>query len=71
MHLEQNAILRSFIRDDKQIKLPKGKIDALSIEYSTPKWLVQKWIANYGEDEAIGILSNSISHPLTTISKLS
>ncbi len=38
-----NAMLREFIRNDK--KLPKGRnaTEELSIEYSAPVWLTEKW----------------------------
>lgn len=46
-----NGILRSFIRADKQIELPDRKKHPsthLSIKYSHPEWLVEKWLKEYG-----------------------
>ena len=62
-----NAILRNFIRDNKKIKYPKDKIQALSIEYSCPVWLVNQWINEYGEDEIISLLNSTVEKPDTTV----
>ena len=45
-----NAMLREFIRNDK--RLPKGRnaTEELSIEYSAPVWLTEKWTREYGKD---------------------
>lgn len=48
-----NGLLRSFIRDNKQIPFSGNKISDLSIEYSCPEWLVKKWINEYSSDVAL------------------
>ena len=50
-----NAILRSFLRDNKQVKLPKDKWERLSVEYSIPKGIIDILINSYGEDIAYQI----------------
>ena len=55
-----NAVLRSFIRDEKRLPAVKGRIKELSLEYSCPEWLVEKWISDYGEHECEGILKASL-----------
>lgn len=59
-----NAILRTFIRDNKKIDLAgladEGK---LSIEYSCPKWLIKKWTAAFGEENTLAVLKNSFGRP--------
>lgn len=62
-----NAVLRNFIRDNKKIILPKDKTQAYSIEYSCPLWLVDKWIKEYGEKNAVQIMASTISKPEITI----
>lgn len=46
-----NGILRNISRDKEKYKdIPKNNpVDYISIRYSHPKWLVRKWIEEYGE----------------------
>lgn len=54
-----NAVLRRFIASDRpDITSIKRRNKRLSIEYSTPVWLVSKLIEQYGEDRAINILES-------------
>ncbi len=58
-----NAILRNFLRDNKEYQLPdinKDKALHYSVLYSCPKWLVSMIIAQYGDENAIGFLANSV-----------
>lgn len=58
-----NAILRNFLRDDKKFELPDINNDKAlyySVVYSCPKWLVSMIIAQYGEEDAIQFLANSV-----------
>ena len=50
-----NATLKSF--DAKSIPLPKDKFEALSIETSTPLWLVKAYCKQYGYDRTKEFLS--------------
>ena len=45
-----NAILRSFLRDNKKIDLPNGKWERVSIEASMPKEIIDIFVSSYGED---------------------
>ena len=45
-----NAILRRTLRDGPA-KAPKSKLDALAVELSHPKWLINRWLKRLGEDE--------------------
>lgn len=59
-----NGILRSFIRDEKKVDYGElDNISKISIEYSCPKWIVKKWIANFGEDKTCEILKDSFGRP--------
>lgn len=55
-----NAVLRSFIRDDKIIKYPEDKIERLSIEYSCNSDLVKKLCADYSYELAEDLLMSSV-----------
>ena len=61
-----NGLLRSFIRDGRQIKLPdrtKQPERYLSIKYSCPEWLVKLWRKSYGEDICEKILTSLEGRP--------
>ena len=59
-----NGLLRGFIRNGKQIGL-EGLSDEerLSVEFSCPKRLTEKWITEYGADNARKILEASVGAP--------
>ena len=52
-----NAVLRNFLRKKDDIALPKDFLERLSVEYSHPKWMIKRWMGNYGEDEIESILN--------------
>ncbi len=62
-----NAILRSFIRDGKKLALPTDRVKALSVEYSSPEWLAEKWISEYGEENAVDMLKSSVNDSSFTL----
>lgn len=62
-----NAVLRSFIRDGKKLPDAMNYFDELSLKYSCPEWLVRKWINEYGEDDAVSLLSSSVGQAPTTL----
>ncbi len=46
-----NAVLRNVIKHKKQIELPDAKADfirRLEVEFSHPRWLIDRWLATYG-----------------------
>ena len=55
-----NAVLRKI--DKNGIKLPENENSGeyLSVKYSCPQWLINKWIKEYGKDDAEGILRSSL-----------
>ena len=58
--------MRSVLRDEKQIPLPKQKKQAISIQYAAPLWLVDLLLKQYGETETIAFLENALQPaPLT------
>ncbi|MCL2086862.1 MAG: 16S rRNA (cytosine(967)-C(5))-methyltransferase RsmB [Oscillospiraceae bacterium] len=59
-----NAILRNFIRDEKNIDTSQlDEQAALSINYSCPKWIVKRWIKAYGLPTTVKILEASFGRP--------
>jgi len=53
-----NGVMRSVIREKAKHTLPTGKDPrSLSVRYSTPLWIVERFCARYGEEIAEGILS--------------
>ncbi len=65
-----NAVLRNYQRGSKSIKLPKVEddaISAISVQYSHPKWLVQRWLARYGIEKTIQFCKHNNSRPEITL----
>ncbi len=64
-----NALLRRSIRERNDIHLPDRNRDAalyLSVACSHPRWLVEKWIALFGEEETERLcLANNMIPPVT------
>ena len=61
-----NGLLRSFIRDGKQVRLPdpvKQCEKHLSIQYSCPLWLVKLWRKSYGNEICEWILKSLEGRP--------
>lgn len=61
-----NAVLRSFLRDDKKIILPNKNADHtkyLSVKYSCPEPLIKKWFSEYGKEDTELILKSSLGTP--------
>ncbi len=61
-----NGVLRAFLRDGKQIPEFNDKISNLSVKFSCPEWLIEKWISEYGEDLALEMLESSLGAPPVT-----
>ncbi len=62
-----NAVLRSFIRDNKNIKYPADKIQRLSVEYSCNPELTQKICTEYSYELAEELLKASVTPHKTYI----
>ena len=65
-----NGILRAFLRRGQILPDDKGKVLFLSVKESTPQWLVQYLINNWGENKAASILS-SINKPAKNTVRIS
>ena len=65
-----NGILRSFLRRGKILPDAEDEVLFLSVKESTPQWLVQYLINNWGENKAASILS-SINKPAKNTVRIS
>lgn len=63
-----NGVLRNIARNKEDISLQDlDKEELLSIRYSYPKWVVEKWIKQFGYDETEKICKASIKAPKVCI----
>jgi 16S rRNA (cytosine967-C5)-methyltransferase len=58
-----NAVLRSFCRDDCRVEYPSDKTDYLSIKYSFPKNITEKWLSDYGFSDTERLMASLIEPP--------
>jgi 16S rRNA (cytosine967-C5)-methyltransferase len=61
-----NAVLRKVISNKFTIELPDSQTDLsgrLSIEFSHPKWMVERWLARYGLGDTKKILAFNNERP--------
>jgi len=62
-----NAVLRRTDREREQINtvLPSDGLDALALKYSHPRWLIARWIAQWGEQDTERLLAlNNADAPI-------
>lgn len=65
-----NGILRNISRNPQDFKLPereKSPLIYLSVKYSHPEWLVERWISRYGVDSTEKLLKANNTTPELTI----
>ena len=55
-----NAVLRSFLRDDCRIPLPKQPEKAMAVEYAVPEWLLKKLLDAYGRERTQAFLADAL-----------
>ena len=64
-----NGVLRNISRDKENLPLPDGKAEPaarLSVEYSMPQWLVERWLAEYGREITVTLLKGLLEiHPVS------
>ena len=65
-----NAVLRSFLRDGKEIRTPEYRpddreslLEYLSVKYSCQKWIISLWLDAYGRERAEWQLAESLDDP--------
>jgi 16S rRNA (cytosine967-C5)-methyltransferase len=65
-----NAILRNYLRQGKKLKFVEMQLDYLErlcVVYSHPLWLVQRWIEQWGVDDAIKLCQYNNERPTISI----
>lgn len=65
-----NGVLRNISRNKEQILYPDQKMDrvgGLSVKYSMPDWLIQKWDKEQGEDKTEKLLQGLLQEKPVTI----
>ena len=63
-----NAVLRSFLRDEKKLPLPKREDpDYLSVAYSIPRELCDRFAAWYGKDVCESIFAAFLENEKITL----
>ena len=65
-----NAILRNFLRQQKKLEYLEMKLEYLeriSISYSHPLWLVQRWIEQWGIDDTVALCKSNNRRPRISI----
>ena len=62
-----NGVLRAFIRDEKRLPEAKGTAEELSVKYSCPLPLVNKWLSELGEKKTAQLLDDSLGRAPVTI----
>ncbi len=60
-----NAILRKFTRETVELEF-KDEVERLAVETSHPKWLIEKWIADFGFDETAKLAAANNETPKLT-----
>lgn len=65
-----NGVLRNISRNKEKIDIEKYKNNEglyLSLKYSYPKWLVDRWLKQYGFNDTEYILDIQVPHNYTTV----
>lgn len=62
-----NGILRSFIRNGKDLRLPADKFGRLSATYSCGAELIKKWLSEYDEEDVLSLLNFPFEESLSYI----
>mgnify|MGYP001278402128 CR=1 FL=1 len=64
-----NGVLRSVIRGKDDLILPEGltPLERISLEQSHPRWLVKRWIKQYGEQTAEAICTANNEPPSISV----
>lgn len=63
-----NGVLRSIVRglDSIEYPNPANTTEYLSVKYSMPRWIVKKWIDEFGQDVTEQMLQDFLkTHPMT------
>lgn len=64
-----NAVLRSAVRQKSALVVPAGlpAADRISLEHSHPKWIVSRWIAQFGEETTEAVCRSNNLPPKVSV----
>lgn len=62
-----NGILRSYLKNEEDIKIVENKINKLSFQLSFAPWMIRLLMVQYGEREAIKIMNGLNNIPRVTV----
>lgn len=62
-----NGLLREFIRRDKKLPEKDTETGNISVEYSCPEWLVEKWVRELGKQKCKDMLLYTFGRPPETV----
>ncbi|MDO3409378.1 16S rRNA (cytosine(967)-C(5))-methyltransferase RsmB [Saccharibacillus sp. CPCC 101409] len=64
-----NGVLRSILREEGELTLPDDlpAAERIALEHSHPLWLVERWIAQYGEETAEAVCAANNQPPKTSL----
>lgn len=64
-----NGVLRNILRQKEDLVIPDNlpPADRISLRHSHPKWLVERWIKQYGEDTAEAICKANNEPPAVSV----
>ncbi len=55
-----NAVLRKVAKNGLKLPDDEASLEYLSVLYSCPEWLVEKWVREYGYEDTVGILKSCV-----------
>ncbi len=65
-----NGVLRSYLRNPQKFIVPmseKNPVEALSIQYSHPQWMIERWVKRYGQTETERLCEYNNRRPLIAV----
>ncbi|WP_040330721.1 16S rRNA (cytosine(967)-C(5))-methyltransferase RsmB [Clostridium ihumii] len=62
-----NGVLRNYLRNLDKEYCEDDKLEKMSFEYSFPKWMINHFITQYGDENTIKILSGLNERPALTV----
>ncbi|MCI9565348.1 MAG: 16S rRNA (cytosine(967)-C(5))-methyltransferase RsmB [Eubacterium sp.] len=62
-----NGVLRNITRNIDNIHYPDDSLDCISVKYSIPKWIVEMWEEQYGEERTVKMLESLYSPHSVTV----
>ncbi|CAM4465899.1 16S rRNA (cytosine(967)-C(5))-methyltransferase RsmB [Paenibacillus xylanexedens] len=64
-----NGVLRNMIRNREELRIPEHLpvAERISLEHSHPLWMVERWIAQYGEETAEAICRANNEPPAVSV----